>query len=66
MGTVDRPLPPPHFWNPNIRRGSSVGSMYTNSPNIEPRVPLSLNFPSSADLRKASCQLLAIRMGTRY
>ena len=27
MGTVDRPLPPRYFWNPNTRRGSSVGSM---------------------------------------
>ena len=30
------------------------------------RVRLSLIFPSSADLREASCQLLAKRMGTRY
>ena len=51
MGTVDRPLPPTHFWNPNTRRGSSVGSMsalYANSPNIEPRVRLSWIFPSYA------------------
>ena len=45
MGTVDRPLPFPYFWNPNTKRGSSVGSMYANSPNIEPRVRLSLIFP---------------------
>ena len=66
MGTVDRPLPPTHFWNPNTRRASSVGGMsalYANSPNIEPRVRLSWIFPSYAYLRKASCQLLAKRMG---
>ena len=39
MGTADRPLSPTHFWNPNTKRGSSVGSMsavYANSPNKEP------------------------------
>ena len=63
------PLPSTHFWNPNTRRGSSVGSMsalYANSPNIEPRVRLSWIFPSYAYLRKASCQLLAKRIGTRH
>ena len=48
MGTIDRPLPPPHFWNPNTRRGSSVSRMsalYANSPNIDPRVCLSWMFP---------------------
>ena len=66
-GIVDRTFPSTHFWNPNTRRGSSVGSMsalYANSPNIEPRVRLSWIFPSYAYLRKASCQLLAKRMGT--
>ena len=64
MGTVDRPFPPPHFWNLNTRRCSSVGSMsalYTNSPNIEPRVRLSWILPLPL-----ICQLLANIMGTRY
>ena len=55
MGTVDRPLPPHIFWNPNTRRGSSGGSksaLYANSPNIEPRVRLSWIFLSYAYLEK--------------
>ena len=54
-GTVDRPLPPTHFWNPNTRRRSSVGSMpalYANSPNIEPRVRLPSIFPLTLILEK--------------
>ena len=52
MGTVDRPPPTPTCLDPNIRHGNSVGSMsalYANSPNIAPRVRLSLSFLSSAE-----------------
>ena len=70
MGTVDRPLSSVYtFLESKHQGGSSVGSMsalYANSPNIVPRVRLSWIFPSNAYLRKASCQLLAKRMGTRH
>ena len=45
MGTVDRPLTPTYFWNPNTRRGSSVGSMsalYANSPSFVDFFPRTL------------------------
>ena len=66
-----RSRPPTHtfFLNPNTRRDSSVGTkyaLYANSPNIEPRARLSWIFPSYAYLRKARCQLLTKRMGTRH
>ena len=54
----------PH--NFGILTTGAVARLVANSPNIEPRVRLSLIFPSSADLRKARCQLLTKRMGTRY